>query len=797
MSMPILARAAARAGIRVAALFLALVLVSPADSFAVPGDELWSTRWSRPGADQPVSATVEFTGRLVVGGRFEHMGNVPASRVAMYDGTSWSPMGAGFNGDVEALVVFNSELYAGGSFTASGATPLRGLARWNGVAWVDVGNGVAGTVNALAVFNSTLVVGGVFEQVGFGTAAGHVATWNGTTWNTLAGGVNSGGSVSDVEPFSGSLYVTGFFDIAGTTAANNIARWNGTTWSALGAGLTDAAGDPLEADGGRLRVWSSRLVVTGTFEQAGGVARANFATWNGTTWSTLGANPAFFSSGAGALGEYVGNLLVSDRQASPMTWRWTGTSWTPFLPGPFLFAMGTYGTDLVIVGDFSQAGPTQAEKVARFNGTTWSALARGDGASPGVKSFFEWNSQLMTGLTANSRFGPVNGTMVAGWNGTQWSGLGTGIPGGVSLHVSSFADLGGGALAVGGNFTQAGGVAVNKLARWNGASWSAMGGANTGVEAMLMLRGNLYAYGTVGLTPGIVRWDGTTWVMVAATNDIVWDLDEYQGRLVASGSFTTIGGVNIRGLAAWDSVAGTWTAFGSGVGNNGVFATEVDGNDLYAAGTFTSIGGGPANRVAVWNGSTWSALGGGVSNRVFDIKRYRGELFATGEFLLAEGNAANFVARWNGTSWSAMGGGLNARGFCLAVYRDSLFVGGDFTVAGGHYACGIASWAGAAPTGAPPAPRAADLALRAAPSPFADRTTIAWTQPVAARASVQVIDLAGRAIATLHDGALPAGAHARAWDGRDAGGAAVPPGVYLVRVVAGGRHEVRRVMRLR
>ena len=214
-------------------------------------------------------------------------------------------------------------------------------------------------------------------------------------------------------------------------------------------------------------------------------------------------------------------------------------------------------------------------------------------------------------------------------------------------------------------------------------------------------------------------------------------------------------------------------------------------------GTFTSIGGAPASRVAVWNGTAWSALGGGVGNRVFDLKRYRGELFATGEFTTAEGSPAAYVARWNGTAWSAMGSGLNARGFALAVYRDTLFVGGDFTQAGGRYAVGVSSWATAGAVDAgEPAPRSA-LGLRATPSPFADKTTLRWSLPHASHVRAQVFDLAGRVLATLHDGALPAGTHARAWDGRDADGRAAPPGVYLVRVTAGDHVEHGRVVRLR
>jgi len=51
--------------------------------------------------------------------------------------------------------------------------------------------------------------------------------------------------------------------------------------------------------------------------------------------------------------------------------------------------------------------------------------------------------------------------------------------------------------------------------------------------------------------------------------------------------------------------------------NNWVGALTVfddgSGPALYAGGNFTIAGGVAANRVAKWNGSSWSSLGSGVT----------------------------------------------------------------------------------------------------------------------------------------------------------------------------------------
>jgi hypothetical protein len=67
----------------------------------------------------------------------------------------------------------------------------------------------------------------------------------------------------------------------------------------------------------------------------------------------------------------------------------------------------------------------------------------------------------------------------------------------------------------GGDFTTAGGVTANGIARWNGTSWSALGsGVDTDVQSLAFApNGDLYAGGyfsTAGGEPAdfIARWDG-------------------------------------------------------------------------------------------------------------------------------------------------------------------------------------------------------------------------------------------------------------------------------------------------
>lgn len=97
-----------------------------------------------------------------------------------------------------------------------------------------------------------------------------------------------------------------------------------------------------------------------------------------------------------------------------------------------------------------------------------------------------------------------------------------------------------------------------------------------------------------------------------------------------------------------------------------------------------------------------------------------------------------------------------------------------------------------------PAPDAAGRVLSASPNPFRVSTEIAFAAPggPGRTVTVTVHDLAGRRIATLHDGPLAAGGGRVVWDGRDARGEPIRAGVYLVRATWPDAALTRRIVRV-
>lgn len=79
------------------------------------------------------------------------------------------------------------------------------------------------------------------------------------------------------------------------------------------------------------------------------------------------------------------------------------------------------------------------------------------------------------------------------------------------------------------------------------------------------------------------------------------------------------------------------------------------------------------------------------------------------------------------------------------------------------------------------------------PVPARGGASLAFTLPAAGPAILELLDVSGRRVARLAEGAFEAGRHVARWDGRDENGRTVSPGVYFVRLVTASGTAVRRV----
>jgi hypothetical protein len=95
----------------------------------------------------------------------------------------------------------------------------------------------------------------------------------------------------------------------------------------------------------------------------------------------------------------------------------------------------------------------------------------------------------------------------------------------------------------------------------------------------------------------------------------------------------------------------------------------------------------------------------------------------------------------------------------------------------------------------PPAVPAGLALASPRPNPSAGATRLEFDLPSAARAQLAVFDAAGRCVATLVDGDLPAGRHSATWDGRNTGGDRAAAGLYFARLTTPHGVISRRIVR--
>jgi hypothetical protein len=319
-----------------------------------------------------------------------------------------------------------------------------------------------GGASAMAVWNDgsgdALYVGGVFTAAG-GVSANRIARWNGVGWSPLVGPTANGmnNSVNALAVFddgSGpALYAAGAFTTAGGTTVNRVARWDGTRWYAL----PGTGGIGVDAEVWALAVYDDgsgpALFVGGNFNNAGGVPASRVARWDGSTWTALPV------SGGPYINGYVLSLATHDDGSGP---------------------------SLYVGGIFTQVGGQTVNKIARWNGATWSALAgpQGTGLEVGkLDALYSHSGREGNSLYAGGNFvfaGGIEAWGAGRWSGTRWWPMsgpsGTGINT-FGANIDVFAEYSDGeapALYAGGSFEFAGGIRVNRVARWNGIEWSAL-----------------------------------------------------------------------------------------------------------------------------------------------------------------------------------------------------------------------------------------------------------------------------------------------------------------------------------
>lgn len=644
---------------------------------------------------------IDSNDNIYVGGSFRDInGMTHGNGIVKWDedNDQWEEMGTPGSADIHAIVIDGSDdVYVGGN-RLSGAGGIDGggkLQKWlpGTSSWVSAGLTTSYNVYALAIHGNSLYAGGDFRDGGGHSDADYIAVRNLITggWSPLAKGAEDDVRALAIMP-NGNVLVGGEFthvnNGAGSAVSNTsrIALWNssGSSWVALGSGVADGQVNAIAiSDDGQSGV------IGGTFTGVGGVAKtAVVASWKSGTWHAVTSD---VNSGE------VHSLLF--------------TSNTEFLAGGALkgggYPLGSIAQNDLMAGEWE----TPILGAQTGNGAFHSKYS----SAPVHAAVQDANGNIYIGGKFES-VGGVSGTRnIAKWNGTAWEPLGTGA----NSYVTALAIDAAGNVYAGGEFDYSSGsgnaagdvVGTNYIAKWNGATWEAMGtGLDNTVYALLVdTSGGVYVGGDFDTDDGgvqdlrkIIRWTGNAWEDVGGgLNDTVYALTMSPvGILYAGGGFNGdfLGTTSMEYVASWDGVS--WEEVGGGT-NDYVEVLAYQSDSLYIGGDFSSLDSGSfvANHIARWDGSAWHALGSGTENTVNAVSLDGiGNVFVGGRFTSAGGVAnTSKIARWDGAAWNAMGTGIlpvngDPVSALVGDQNGNLYAFGDFDEAGGVSSSGIAHW---------------------------------------------------------------------------------------------------------
>jgi hypothetical protein len=392
------------------------------------------------------------------------------------------------------------------------------------------------------------------------------------------------------------------------------------------------------------------------------------------------------------------------------------------------YAIAVSGSDVYVGGDFDHAGNVAADHIAKWDSLThrWSAL--GSGVNNRVLAIAANGDDVYVGGNFTVA-GGVSAKYIAHWNdSTQtWSAMGSAMTmSTISPEVDAIAIAANGNVYVGGQFETVGGVSARNVARWDGSAWHALGTGvydSAGSEITskvqaIAINGNdvymgggfLYAGGT--MVHNVARWNGGAWSgLGSGTGGSYQTVDAiaisgtnvYIGGRFDQVTDSTNGTQGVGHVAMWNG--SEWSTMGGGVGDPDVAALVVSPGGIYVGGRFTTLADGttPVNRIALWDGA-WHAVGGnvfsnpggGVDSNVYSLAYSSAEssIYVGGFFMTTEPYTANRIARWSigDGEWYALGNSVNGTVYAIGVSGDDIYLGGNFTSAGGVPAIGIARW---------------------------------------------------------------------------------------------------------
>lgn len=178
----------------------------------------------------PITEAIVYKDKLLVSGNFYKYPSFDFYRLAQFDGTSWSQVGAGVRGNLSAcqtVAVYNDTLYIGGAFPKSAGNAGNYLMKWDGSQLMDAGFSDTfcnyGAIWKLLPYRNRLYAFGGFHCVA-GQKAFGVAYYENGKWTVPQDSIEGNG-IGDAVVYNDAIYIGGsFLSINGDTTIQRFAK---------------------------------------------------------------------------------------------------------------------------------------------------------------------------------------------------------------------------------------------------------------------------------------------------------------------------------------------------------------------------------------------------------------------------------------------------------------------------------------------------------------------------------------------------------------------------------------------
>jgi hypothetical protein len=344
------------------------------------------------------------------------------------------------------------------------------------------------------------------------------------------GNFNQGIGALYVDTTQDELYIGGTFCFYDSDTLVGIAKWNGNSMTTLGCGvewdcITPGISGNSPPVNGIVR-FNNELYATGSFDKAGNKIVNGLTKWDGSNWNNIGTG---LKDSGGNMGIGLGLKIINN--------------------------------ELYVFGMFDSIAGTAANSIARFNGTTWSAvnnfplMSSNLNDKNSISDIAQYNNELyVCGIFYNPQNPDLSN--IAKWDGFNWVRIGNGIEGGITFLSKMIVYKN--ELYVGGYFSQSIYNPGNNIIRWNGTQWHDLqNGTDAQIRDMFVHNDILYVCGSFSHAGGIsaeyiATWDSTKWCGFGSTFDnVIGALEFYHDTLFIGGGFWTIDGDSMHRMAKW------------------------------------------------------------------------------------------------------------------------------------------------------------------------------------------------------------------------------------------------------